>query len=525
MPSRNRIRFRFRWLLPATLCLLFIVPQAHAQRSSARDREASEVLSQRMAAAEQRYRAALVLAANSDPNAATEGDAALEDMEDVMDACIQQRGCQVHTLLTAYKRLLKQNVDVEATASRGEAELDPLDDGSDHARAYDNLPEAARAASLLNDQRHAFDRMVEYNPAIQAAIRRWLTDLRVPLMTSYENYQYMRQDMWPSWERSGLPEALLFGIMAKESNGRVHSNSRAGAAGPMQFMPATGRRFGLGPDGTGFDTRFDPTRSGSASAQYMNERLRSLNNNIELSLAAYNGGEGRAQRVFNQYGGRSFWDEAVYNEFPAETRDYVPMVIAAAWLFLHPRQYGLEFPKVETRSDTFRLARAASIYELTICLGNGGTRNGYMRVLRNLNPRYEADAWIPEGTTLKGTTRIASLYQRHCIQGPRADLARTLVTADLRAALVRDSRPGSVAVGNVTQVDGVPTTVATSVPAAAAPKQEQVREYRVASRDTLGAIARRFNCDLKGLATANQLRAPGYSLRVGQALVLQGCSR
>src|SRR3546814_20549962 len=78
------------------------------------------------------------------------------------------------------------------------------------------------------------------------SIRRWLTDRRPSLMDSYENYEYLRQTMWPSFERAGLPEALLFGIMAKESNGKAHATSRAGAAGPMQFMYATGKRFGLG---------------------------------------------------------------------------------------------------------------------------------------------------------------------------------------------------------------------------------------------------------------------------------------
>ena len=528
MPSTSLFHLHSRICLPLLFALsfAFMVPDAHAQRVSSRDREASEVLAQRMAAAEKRYGDALVLSANSDPRGTTEGDAALEDMEDVMDACIKQRGCQTHTLLTAYKRLLKQNVDAESSASEEEVVLDPLDDGSDHAAGLTSLPEAARAANLLNDQRHDFDKMVEYNPAVQAGIRRWLTDMRVSLITSYENYQYVRAEMWPSWERNGLPEALLFGIMAKESNGRVHASSRAGAAGLMQFMPATGRRFGLGPDGTGFDTRFDPKSAGLASAEYMNERMHSLNNNIELSLAAYNGGEGRAQRVYNQYTGRSFWDEVVYSEFPGETKDYVPMVIAAAWLFLHPKQYGLEFPKVQSQPASFQLAKAASIYELTICLGNGGTRDGYMRALRNLNPRYEADAWISSGTTIKATSRIASLYNRYCVNGPRADLARTLITADLNAALVRGPMPGSVAVGAVVQVvPGVPTTVATGQPKLAEPKAEQARDYRVARGDTLGRISQKFSCNLKTLAGSNRLRAPAYPVKPGQVLKLEGCKK
>ena len=513
------------WPLLALLPLLLFTPSASAQRVSARDQQAVEALNQRMDAAEKRYRAALVLSANSDPKGTTEGDAALEDMEDVLDACTRQRGCQVHTLLTAYKRLLKQKVDAESSASEDDAEVDLLDDGTDHAVNAASLPEAERAAALLNDQRHAFDRMVEYNPAVQAGIRRWLTDMRVSLITSYENYQYVRPSMWPSWQRDGLPEALLFGIMAKESNGRVHVSSRAGAAGLMQFMPATGRRFGLGPDGTGFDTRFDPQAVGMASADYLNERMGALNNNIEMALAAYNGGEGRAQRVYNQFAGRSFWDEVVYNQFPGETKDYVPMVIAAAWLFLHPKQYGLTFPKVEAQPATFRLARAASIYELTICLGNGGTRDGYMRALRNLNPRYEADFWIPANTMLKGTTRIANLYARNCVNGPRADLARTLIAANVESAIVRSPLTGSVAVGDVTPVPGVPTTVATGEPKPAKPKAKQVRDYRVARGDNLGGISRKFDCDMKQLAKANGLKAPGYSVRPRQEIKLQGCKK
>ncbi|MET0717462.1 MAG: transglycosylase SLT domain-containing protein [Pseudoxanthomonas sp.] len=520
MPSPNNL-FR-AWPVLVMLPLLCFAPSAMAQRVSARDKEAIEALDQRMAAAEKRYRDALVLSANSDPNGTTEGDAALEDMEDVMDACLKQRGCQVHTMLTAYKRLLKQNVDAESSASDTEGDIDPLDDGTDHATAI-AMPEAARAAHLLNDQRHAFDKMVQYNPAVQAGIRRWLTDMRVSLITSYENYQYVKPLMWPSWEKHALPEALLFGIMAKESNGRVHASSRAGAAGLMQFMPATGRRFGLGPDGTGFDSRFDPTAVGMASAEYLDERMGALNRSIELSLAAYNGGEGRAQRVYNQFAGRNFWDEVVYNQFPGETKDYVPMVIAAAWLFLHPKQYGLEFPKVEAQPASFQLARSASIYELTICLGNGGTRDGYMRALRNLNPRYEPDQWIPAGTLIRATAKIAGLYARNCVNGPRADLARTLIAADVNAAIIRT--PGSVAVGDVVPVPGVPTTVATGEPKPAKPKAEQVRDYRVARGDTLGRIAKKFRCEVKELAKANGLRAPGYSVKPGQEIKLQGCKK
>ncbi len=494
-------------IIPLAMAVLAALPfDAHAL--SRRDQANVEALNQRMAVAEKRYREAMVKIGNADPAGAAESNAALEDMEDVVAGCSAQKGCQLSNMLAAYKRLLKLNADAEAEVIEDEPE------GDDHATPLAiDVPEAARAAHLLADD-HRFDKMVQYNPAVQAGIRRWLTDMRGALITSYENYQYMRHLMWPTYERNGLPEALLFGIMAKESNGKAHVTSRAGAAGPMQFMYATGQRFGIGPDATGFDTRYDPAMSASASARYLNERMGQLNRSIELALAAYNGGEGRALRVYQGAGGRGFWDADVYNQFPPETRDYVPMVIAAAWLFLHPREYGLDFPRVDARPASLRLSQPASIYQLTICLGNRGEREGYMRALRNLNPRYQAESWLPAGATLNATTKIVGLYNRHCTQGKRAELARTLVMSNADSAIVRSSPakipPASGAV--------VATTVATGTPATVVP-----REYRVQGGETLTSIARKFQCDMKMLAEANEIKRPRYNIRPGQRLKLEGC--
>ena len=503
------------------LCVLALAPEASAL--SRRDQGNIDVLNRNMAAAEARYRQALVKIGNSDPEGQKEGDAALEDMEDTVSACGQQKGCQVSTLLATYKRLLKLNADNESPEAN-DPEIDPDDPDPDHAGdvAFNTaVPQAAQAASLLDSHTHRFDTMVQYNPAVQAGIRRWLTDMRGALLQSYENYGYMRQLMWPSYERTGLPEALLFGIMAKESNGKVHATSRTGAAGPMQFMYATGKRFGLGPDATGFDTRYDPRAAAEASASYLNERMGQLNRSIELALAAYNGGEGRALRVYQGAGGKGFWDADIYNQFPAETQDYVPMVIAAAWLFLHPKQYGLSFPNVEAKPAPLHLARQTSIYELAICLGNRGVREGYMRPLRNLNPRYEADSWLPAGTTLNATTQIVGLYNRYCLQGPRAQLAEQLVRSDPNTAIVRSApalpAPAPMA---ATVATGVPTTIATGRPA---PGPLRRRNYSVQRGETLTSIAEKFQCATSDLAEANDIKGPRYAIRPGQRLKLEGC--
>ncbi|MDW8364187.1 MAG: transglycosylase SLT domain-containing protein, partial [Myxococcales bacterium] len=176
--------------------------------------------------------------------------------------------------------------------------------------------------------------------------------------------------------------------MAKESGGRVHAVSRAGAAGPLQFMPHTGRRFGLGVE-QGFDLRFDPAAAARANVAYLNEQFALLNRNLELALAAYNGGEGRVQRLVRQARDKRFWSPEIFHRLPRETREYVPYVLAAAWLFMHPERYGLEFAPAAGGEERVRLERPASLSELAICLGQEGSRNGWFRVLRNLNPRHD----------------------------------------------------------------------------------------------------------------------------------------
>lgn len=423
-------------------------------------------------------------------------------LDEAVSRCVPDDACDAMAALRAQSTANARM----AHALLGERQSDPADaldavtttDRHAHAGSpATDVPELARSAAMLNGKR--LDDVIRLNGAVKAGIEEWLTWMRPNLLDAYENYQYLRHRMWPEYEKAGLPEALLFGIMAKESGGKVHAVSRAGAAGLLQFMPATARGYGLG-RASGFDDRFDPTLITRANVAYLNDRFRELNNDLELALGAYNGGEGRMRRLAAG-GARGFWDAPVYNALPPETRDYVPMVLAAAWLFLHPEDYGLEFQKFDARASQITLERQMSINELAVCMGQFGNARGWFRTLRNLNPKYEADARIDAGTALDVPEAAATAYAARCRSGLLAQTA-----AELNAA-----RP-PVASGSAW------TASSGTNPAAAGTRTHVVRKG-----ETLHAIARRFGCGVPAVARANGLRAPSYTIRAGQRLRLPSC--
>jgi membrane-bound lytic murein transglycosylase D len=315
-------------------------------------------------------------------------------------------------------------------------------------------------------------------------------------MDAYVNYQFMRYQMWPAYEKADLPEALLFGIMAKESGGKVHAVSRSGAAGPLQFMYATGMRFGLVSD-DGFDTRFDPAAAARANAEYINEQLRIFNDNLELTIAAYNAGEGRIRRLVGDDTSVSFYDPRIYNDLSQETRDYVPAVLAAAWLFQHPDSYNLRFPRLDVVPGSITLKRPASLSELTVCLGAaGGMNDGWFRTLRNLNPRLDPQVSQPVGTQLQLPKLLERAYASRCVDGPWPILA-----GDLHKA----------------------TVPVVSAPQPAAPvKSRRVKSYQIRRGDTLVSIVRKLDCSsVQELAEINGLGH--HPLRIGQTLKVPVC--
>lgn len=485
-----------RWICVPLLAFLAGCATAPGSRPAEAEEQAANALYAQLDAASQRFDRAVAHYESGEVDAAAREFAATRgELRTLGDRCIALAGCEVGRVLAVQDALLERQGRFLSGATEDAAPIEavPATPGEGDSPLLQVLPQSARTVALLNGKDLA--RVIELNEPVKAALEEWLTWMRPQLLDAWENYQYMRHRMFPEYEKSGLPEALLFGILAKESGGKVHAVSRAGAAGPLQFMPATGARFGLNRGGR-FDLRFDPAESARANAAYLNERFAELNNNLALALAAYNGGEGRLARLSDK-GARDFWSPHVFNALPPETREYVPMVLAAAWLFLHPERYNLSLPQYDARATRVTLAQPISLNEIAVCLGQQGNPRGWFRHLRNLNPRWEPTLRLPAGTLLELPLAASTHFARDCQAGAKLAMSREL----------HEARPP------------------VAPPAAVARRAVAPAIHVVARGDSLHSIAHARGCQVPALAAANGIKKPRYTIRIGQKLKLSGCGR
>ncbi|MCU0754696.1 MAG: transglycosylase SLT domain-containing protein [Xanthomonadales bacterium] len=477
----------------ALLLLTFATPLLAGVRSFApavpaadpAPREAADVLHVRLQAAEARFEAALRQWSPAHAEAGRrEMSAALAELRVLSEQCRALPGCDLARVLGLWQTLVErqQQALLRPAESVPTAPLPVVD-----APPPPEYPAAADTARLLAGT--DLKEMIRLNGPVKAAIADWLTIMRPNLIETWKNYSFLRHRMYPHFERGGLPEALLFGILARESLGRVHAMSRSGAAGPMQFMPATAKRLGIPPGDGRFDPRMDPAEAARASAAYINEQLSRFNRSLELTLAAYNGGEGRVGRMAERHGTGAFWSSRFLDELPTQTREYVPKVLAAAYLFLHPEEFNLRFPELDTAPAQLVLRRAASLAELSICLGQGDREEGWFRTLRNLNPRLKPQQRLLPGAVVQVPRAVLPDYELHCQD------SRFMA----RIAALRDARY---------------------------PAEVPYTAYTVRAGDSLADIADRHRCrDIREIAAVNTLDPPLYRLQVGQSLQVPVCGK
>ncbi|MBC7713373.1 MAG: transglycosylase SLT domain-containing protein, partial [Rhizobacter sp.] len=140
-------------------------------------------------------------------------------------------------------------------------------------------------------------------------------------------------------EEHGLPRDLIFLAMA-ESGFNTGAKSWAAAVGPWQFMPYTGRVYGLEQDWYR-DERRDPIKSTVAAARYL-AKLYDDFGQWEVAAAAYNAGEGKMGRAIKKYKSEDFWHLTKGKYLKAETKDYVPKIMALAIIGKNLKSFGFE---------------------------------------------------------------------------------------------------------------------------------------------------------------------------------------
>ena len=140
----------------------------------------------------------------------------------------------------------------------------------------------------------------------------------------------------------GLPLDLAY-VPLVESAFKPNALSRVKAKGVWQFMTGTALENGLRRD-CYIDERSDPEKATVAAAKYLRTLSKLFNGDWHLALASYNGGPGRLQRAIRTARLDDFWAlSAKPKVLPRETREYVPMILAAIVIARNPSQYGFDF--------------------------------------------------------------------------------------------------------------------------------------------------------------------------------------
>lgn len=193
-------------------------------------------------------------------------------------------------------------------------------------------------------------------------------------------------------ERAGLPDDLKY-VAVIESALLPQALSHANAVGIWQFIPATGRRYGLR-IAAGWDARRDPELATQAALAYLTDLYREFGA-WPLALAAYNSGEGRVRGAIRQQGVQSYYQLAL----PAETERYAFRAFAAKTVLDEPERYGFHLP-AEARyrppdRDRVRVTVQRGVTVRAIADASGS----FYREIRQLNPAITADR-LPQGSYL-----------------------------------------------------------------------------------------------------------------------------
>ena len=371
-------------------------------------------------------------------------------------------------------------------------------------------------------------------------------------------------------EKRGMPmEIALLPVI--ESAFTPRAISRAKASGIWQFMPSTGKNYGLSQDWWR-DNRNDVIKATDAALNYL-QRLHDMFDSWELALAAYNCGEGCVGRAIAYNQKRGLPTNLQSLRLPPETRNYVPKLFAVKNIVLSPATYGIEIDSIPdqpyfttvqapARIDVKLAAKLAGMSEedfvalnpahnKPVAVGSGGMNSLVLPLDKAETFRTNLEAYDKPLVTwtqyqAKRGESIDAIAKRHGLTGAQLRSANDTLRLDKRGRLraagpvivpirgggasniaVASTPVGSVSKQTARVVVSTPTASSAgtprSAPKAAAPATKpasaSAKTYIVRAGDTLYGIAQRFNVAVDALRAANRLAAnavikPGLRLQL-----------
>lgn len=329
-------------------------------------------------------------------------------------------------------------------------------------------------------------------------------------------------------EKRELPMELAL-LPAVESAYRPEAVSRSHAVGLWQFIPATGREFGLY-DTWWYDGRRDPLAATNAALDYLQQLNKMFDGDWFLTLAAYNAGPGTVRRAIKRHRtSRSATYSAI--SLRSETRRYVPKLIALKNIIRDPERYDVKLPTIASE-PYFEVLELPGQIDLNKFSDEVSLD---ISLLRHLNAGFKRWATSPEGPHRLlvpiGNGDLVPLAKDAIAKAPKINYQNHQIRqGDTLSGIARQYGVSVAALKKANQLRSntiradrnlVIPVRGNSIIAVAAPASQQNKQvvHRVKRGDTLWSIARRYQVRLQELLTWNNLQ-PNQVLNLNQRIIV-----
>ncbi len=294
----------------------------------------------------------------------------------------------------------------------------------------------------------------------------------------------------------GVPKELYF-VGLIESGYYLGARSHAAAVGPWQFIPGTGKRYGLSITKE-IDERQDLFKASRAAAMYFKD-LHNIFSSWELALAAYNAGEYGIIRRILKHGTRDFYVLSKRKQLPSETINYVPKVLAAMHIVNNAEKYGFTLPKKKNRLfDHTELRAIKKNLPLKVIAEKIDVD---VKLLKKLNPE------------LRGSRTPKHLAGTYYLRVPKSQYTYRLIGVE-GYDNVASTRPES-------RKQVVRRTAAVEYATEMLNNPKVTPAHHTVKRgETLISISKKYGTSPRQLASLNRMKSWRTKVRVGQRLAL-----